>query len=144
MLDPRGRLLGRLTVAEVVDVIREEGESDLLSQAGLRDEEDLFSSVWNSAKNRWLWLAVNLCTAFFASRVIGGFEGTIAKVVALAAQSTGCPAYVVHLSSNQGLAAIDRPRRARDIRAKRSRPPRGRRPRPFRRRRRSGPNIRRH
>jgi magnesium transporter len=85
VLDPRGRLLGRLTVAEVVDVIREEGESDLLSQAGLRDEEDLFSSVWNSAKNRWLWLAVNLCTAFFASRVIGSFEGTIEKVVALAA-----------------------------------------------------------
>lgn len=85
VLDPRGRLLGRLTVAEVVDVIREEGESDLLSQAGLRDEEDLFSSVWNSAKNRWPWLAVNLCTAFFASRVIGNFEGTIEKVVALAA-----------------------------------------------------------
>ncbi|MCX7273786.1 MAG: magnesium transporter [Burkholderiales bacterium] len=85
VLDPRGRLIGRLTVAEVVDVIREEGESDLLSQAGLREEEDLFSSVWNSAKNRWLWLAVNLCTAFFASRVIGSFEGTIEKVVALAA-----------------------------------------------------------
>ncbi len=85
VLDPHGRLLGRLTVAEVVDVIREEGESDLLSQAGLRDEEDLFSSVWRSAKNRWLWLAVNLCTAFFASRVIGSFEGTIEKVVALAA-----------------------------------------------------------
>ncbi len=85
VLDPHGRLLGRLTVAEVVDVIREEGESDLLSQAGLREEEDLFSSVWSSAKNRWLWLAVNLCTAFFASRVIGGFEGTIEKVVALAA-----------------------------------------------------------
>ena len=85
VVDPHGRLIGRLTVAEVVDVIREEGDSDLLSQAGLREEEDLFSSVWNSAKNRWLWLAVNLCTAFFASRVIGTFEGTIEKVVALAA-----------------------------------------------------------
>ncbi len=79
-----GKLVGRLTVNEVVDVIREEGESDLLSQAGLREEEDLFASVWESAKNRWLWLAVNLCTAFFASRVIGTFEGTIEKVVALA------------------------------------------------------------
>ena len=79
-----GKLVGRLTVNEVVDVIREEGESDLLSQAGLREEEDLFASVWESAKNRWLWLAVNLCTAFFASRVIGSFEGTIEKVVALA------------------------------------------------------------
>lgn len=85
VLDPQGRLIGRLTVAEVVDVIREEGDADMLQQAGLREEEDLFSSVWNSAKNRWLWLAVNLCTAFFASRVIGGFEDTIEKVVALAA-----------------------------------------------------------
>ena len=85
VIDPHGRLIGRLTVAEVVDVIREEGDTDLLSQAGLREEEDLFSSVWSSAKNRWLWLAVNLGTAFFASRVIGTFEGTIEKVVALAA-----------------------------------------------------------
>ncbi len=85
VLDHHGGLLGRLTVNEVVDVIREEGESDVFAQAGLRDEEDLFSSVWESAKNRWLWLALNLCTAFFASRVIGAFEGTIERVVALAA-----------------------------------------------------------
>jgi magnesium transporter len=85
VVDARGRLIGRLTVAEVVDVIREQGESEVLSAAGLREEEDLFASIWNSAKNRWLWLAVNLGTAFFASRVIGAFEGTIAKVVALAA-----------------------------------------------------------
>ena len=57
----------------------------MLSAAGLREEEDLFASIWNSARNRWLWLAVNLGTAFFASRVIGAFEGTIEKVVALAA-----------------------------------------------------------
>ncbi len=85
VLDRHGGLLGRLTVNEVVDVIREEGEQDVFAQAGLRDEEDLFSSVWESAKNRWLWLALNLCTAFFASRVIGAFEGTIERVVALAA-----------------------------------------------------------
>ena len=85
VVDPQGRLIGRLVVADVLDVIREEGDTDLLQKAGLREEEDLFSSVWNSAKNRWLWLAVNLCTAFFASRVIGAFEGTIEKVVALAA-----------------------------------------------------------
>ncbi len=84
VVDPHRRLIGRLTVSEVVDVIREESEADLLSQAGLRDEEDLFASVWKSAKNRWLWLGINLCTAFFASRVIGAFEGTIEKVVALA------------------------------------------------------------
>ncbi len=85
VLDQHGGLLGRLTVDEVVDVIREEGEQDVFAQAGLREEEDLFASVWESAKNRWLWLALNLCTAFFASRVIGAFEGTIEKVVALAA-----------------------------------------------------------
>jgi len=85
VVDARGRLIGRLTVDEVVDVIREQGEAEVLSAAGLREEEDLFASIWNSAKNRWLWLAVNLGTAFFASRVIGAFEGTIEKVVALAA-----------------------------------------------------------
>jgi magnesium transporter len=85
VVDPHHRLIGRLTVAEVVDVIREEGESDLLTQAGLVEEEDLFSNVWASARNRWPWLALNLGTAFFASRVIGGFEVTIEKVVALAA-----------------------------------------------------------
>jgi magnesium transporter len=85
VVDASGRLVGRLTVDEVVDVIREEGEEAALAQAGLREDEDIFASVWNSAKNRWLWLAVNLCTAFFASRVIDAFEGTIEKVVALAA-----------------------------------------------------------
>jgi magnesium transporter len=85
VVDANGRLIGRLTVDEVVDVIREESEQEALANAGLREEEDLFASVWESAKNRWLWLAVNLCTAFFASRVIDAFEGTIGKVVALAA-----------------------------------------------------------
>ena len=85
VVDANGRLVGRLTVDEVVDVIREESEQEALANAGLREEEDLFASVWQSAKNRWLWLAVNLCTAFFASRVIDAFEGTIGKVVALAA-----------------------------------------------------------
>lgn len=84
VVDERGRLVGRLTVSEAVDVLQEEIDSDVLAQAGLREEEDLFASVWTSAKNRWLWLALNLCTAFFASRVIGAFEGTIEKVVALA------------------------------------------------------------
>ncbi len=84
VVDPRNRVIGRVTVAEVVDLIREESESDMLATVGLREEEDLFASVWASAKNRWLWLALNLCTAFFASRVISIFEGTIGRVVALA------------------------------------------------------------
>jgi len=85
VVDPHNRVIGRVTVDEMLDVIREEGESDALARAGLREEEDLFSGVWASAKNRWLWLALNLCTAFFASRVIGAFEGTIERVAALAA-----------------------------------------------------------
>jgi len=84
VVDPSNRVIGRVTVAEVLDLIREEAESEMLAKAGLREEEDIFSSVWASARNRWLWLALNLCTAFIASRVIEAFEGTIERVVALA------------------------------------------------------------
>jgi len=84
VVDEDGKLFGRVTVNVVLDFIREESETELLNQAGLREEEDIFASVWKSAQNRWLWLALNLCTAFFASRVIGTFEGTIEKFVALA------------------------------------------------------------
>ncbi|ARU32514.1 magnesium transporter [Sulfuriferula sp. AH1] len=85
VIDGRNRLMGRLTVNAVVDHIRQESDSDLLSIAGLREEEDIFASVWKSVQNRWAWLAINLVTAFIASRVIGEFEGTIEKLVALAA-----------------------------------------------------------
>ena len=84
VVDEDDKLIGRVTVNVVLDFIRAESEADLLNQAGLREEEDIFASVWKSAKNRWTWLALNLCTAFFASRVIGEFEGTIEKFVALA------------------------------------------------------------
>ncbi len=84
VVDSRNHVIGRVTVAEVLDLIREEAESDLFATVGLREDEDIFSSVWTSARNRWLWLALNLCTAFFASRVIDAFEGTIGRVVALA------------------------------------------------------------
>ncbi len=84
VVDEDGKLVGRVTVNVVLDFIRAESETDLLNQAGLREEEDIFASVWKSAQNRWTWLALNLCTAFFASRVIGGFENTIVKYVALA------------------------------------------------------------
>ena len=85
VLDENNRLVGRLTVDTVMDFIREETESDILSMVGLREEEDLFASVWKSVQNRWAWLAINLVTAFVASRVIGLFEGSIEKIVALAA-----------------------------------------------------------
>ncbi|MEK7876076.1 MAG: magnesium transporter [Pseudomonadota bacterium] len=85
VVDADGKLVGRVTVNAVVDFIREETDSEKLSAGGLREEEDLFASVWSSVKNRWTWLAVNLVTAFIASRVIGTFEDSIGKLVALAA-----------------------------------------------------------
>lgn len=85
VVDRTGKLVGRLTVDAMVDVIREESESEVLNLAGLREDEDMFSSVWSSTKNRWPWLALNICTAFVASRVIGAFEDTISHLVALAA-----------------------------------------------------------
>ena len=85
VVDDDGRLVGRVTVNAVVDYIRASQDFDMLSAGGLREDEDLFASVWKSVKNRWLWLAVNLVTAFIASRVIGLFENSIAQLVALAA-----------------------------------------------------------
>ena len=85
VVDENKKLIARLTVDEMVDVIREESEADMLSMAGLDEDEDLFAPVWDSVKNRWVWLAVNLVTAFVSSRVIGVFEGAIAQIVALAA-----------------------------------------------------------
>jgi magnesium transporter len=85
VVDHEHRLIGRVTINTVVDFIREESEAEQLAQAGLKEEEDIFASVWDSVKNRWAWLALNLITAFLASRVIGAFEGSIEKLVALAA-----------------------------------------------------------
>lgn len=85
VVDEAGRLVGRLTVNDVLDVIQESNNDDVLASVGLSDEQDIFGSVWQIAKSRWLWLGVNLCTAFFASRVINAFDGTIERVVALAA-----------------------------------------------------------
>ena len=85
VVDADDKLIGRVTVNTVVDFIREETDSEKLSAGGLREVEDLFASVWSSVRNRWTWLARNLVTAFIASRVIGAFEGSIGKLVALAA-----------------------------------------------------------
>ena len=84
VVDESRKLLGRLTVDAVMDYIRDETETEKLSMVGLR-EEDMFSTIWKSVQNRWAWLAINLVTALIASRVIGVFEGSIEKVVALAA-----------------------------------------------------------
>ncbi len=85
VIDADQRLIARVTVAQVVDYIREESEAEILNSAGLQEEEDLFAPVLRSVRNRWAWLAINLITAVIASRVIDLFEGSIAQLVALAA-----------------------------------------------------------
>jgi magnesium transporter len=101
-VDEGGSLIGRVTVNAVMDYIREETDSDRLSAGGLLEEEDLFASVWRSVRNRWTWLAVNLVTAFIASRVIGLFENSISKLVALAALMP----IVAGISGNSGNQTI--------------------------------------
>ncbi|SEG13647.1 magnesium transporter [Nitrosomonas ureae] len=85
VVDENNKLLGRVTVNVVIDFIRETAENEALNLAGLSEEEDLFAPILKSVKNRWGWLAINLVTAFIASRVIGLFEDSIEKLVALAA-----------------------------------------------------------
>ncbi len=84
VLDEAGRLLGRITVDDVLDVIREEADRTLMHSAGLDEEEDLFAPVLPSAKRRGLWLGINLITVFLAAWVIGRFEEALDKIVALA------------------------------------------------------------
>ena len=84
VVDSEGRLQGRLCVDNILDYIREKTDEDLLIQAGVGDEEDLFSSVWKSARNRWGWLLINIVTAFISTRIIGVFEDIILQLVSLA------------------------------------------------------------
>jgi len=85
VVDGLGKLIGRVTIDAVVDYLQASSEEDALVRAGLRGAEDLFAPVSESVRNRWPWLALNLLTAFVASRVIGAFEDTITQIVALAA-----------------------------------------------------------
>ena len=84
VVDGRGILLGRITIDDVVDVIREEADHSILSMAGLTDEEDLLSPVVPSSKRRAIWLGINLLTAFLASWVVSQFDTTLQKVVTVA------------------------------------------------------------
>lgn len=79
-----GQLLGRITIDDVVDVIRDEAEHSLMSMAGLSEEDDMFAPVVTSSRRRTVWLGINLLTALLASWVIGQFDATIEKMVALA------------------------------------------------------------
>ena len=91
VLDDDNRLLGRITVDDVVDVIRDEAEQSVLSMAGLNQEDDIFASVIRSTRKRALWLGVNLLTAILASWVISRFQLTLDKIVVLAVLMTIVP-----------------------------------------------------
>ncbi len=84
VIDDDNRLLGRITVDDVVDIIRDRGEQQMMNLAGVSEEEDLFAPVARTTRSRSLWLGLNLLAAFSASWVIGLFEATIQEFVALA------------------------------------------------------------
>jgi len=84
VVDDGNVLLGRITVDDVVDIIREQAEHQALGAAGLDEDEDLFSPIRRAVRGRVVWLGINLLTAFLAAGVIGQFDATIEKVVALA------------------------------------------------------------
>ncbi len=84
VVDENNILLGRVTIDDVVDIIREQAEHQALGAAGLDEDDDLFSPVWRAMRRRLIWLSINLGTAFLAASVVGQFEGTIDKLVALA------------------------------------------------------------
>ena len=84
VIDDDEKLLGRITIDDVVDVIRDEAEHSLMSAAGLDEEDDMFSPVTKSAKRRAIWLGVNLATAFLAASVVDIFQTTLDKIVLLA------------------------------------------------------------
>jgi len=84
VVDSDNRLIGRITIDDVVDIIRDEAEHAVMGMAGLTEEEDLFAPVVPSAQRRAMWLGINLVTAFLASWVIGQFEGVLDRIVALA------------------------------------------------------------
>ena len=84
VVDRDGILLGRITIDDVVDVIREEADDSVLNMAGLNKDDDIFAPIIQSTKRRSLWLGANLLTAILAAAAIGIFEATIEKVVALA------------------------------------------------------------
>lgn len=91
VVDEQHILIGRITIDDVVDVIREEGEHSIMSMAGLSEDDDMFSPVITSAKRRGIWLGINLLTAFLAAGVIGFFENILEQVVALAILITIVP-----------------------------------------------------
>lgn len=107
VVDDDFRVLGRITVDDVVDVIRDEAEHSLMSAAGLGEEDDMFAPVVKSATRRALWLGVNLATAFLAAAVVDLFQTTIDKIVLLAVLMPVVPS-MGGVAGSQSLTIITR------------------------------------
>jgi len=107
VVDDDYRVVGRITVDDVVDVIRDEAEHSLMSAAGLDEEDDMFAPVVKSATRRALWLGVNLCTAFLAAAVVDIFQTTVDKIVLLAVLMPVVPS-MGGVAGSQSLVIITR------------------------------------
>ncbi len=107
VVDNDNRLIGRVTIDDVVDVIREEAEQSVMSMAGLNQEDDIFAPVLRSTRKRALWLGVNLLTALLASWVVAQFEGTLERVVTLAVLMSVVPS-MGGIAGNQTLTLVIR------------------------------------
>jgi magnesium transporter len=107
VVDNEGHLLGRITIDDVVDIIREEAEHSMMSMAGLDDEEDTFAPVVKSTKRRSIWLGVNLITALLAAAVSDLFEATLSQLAVLAILNTIVPS-MGGVAGNQTLTLVIR------------------------------------
>jgi magnesium transporter len=107
VVDDDYHVVGRITVDDVVDVIRDEAEHSLMSAAGLDEEDDMFAPVFKSATRRALWLGINLCTAFLAAGVVDIFQTTVDKIVLLAVLMPVVPS-MGGVAGSQSLTIITR------------------------------------
>jgi len=107
VVDDKGRLVGRITIDDVVDIIREDAEHSMMSMAGLDDEEDTFAPVLQSTKRRSVWLGVNLITALMAAAVSDMFEATLSQLAVLAILNTIVPS-MGGVAGNQTLTLVIR------------------------------------
>ena len=107
VVDDKKQLLGRITIDDIVDIIRENGEHSMMGMAGMDDDEDTFAPILPSAKRRTVWLSVNLISAFIAASVSNMFEATLEQVATLAVLMTIVPS-MGGIAGNQTLALVIR------------------------------------
>ncbi|CAG8998961.1 MAG: Magnesium transporter MgtE [Candidatus Celerinatantimonas neptuna] len=107
VVDDNGALVGRITIDDVVDIIREDAEHSMMGMAGVDDDEDTFAPIWKSTKGRTLWLGINLLTALFAASISNLFENTLAQMATLAVLMTIVPSQG-GIAGTQTLAVVIR------------------------------------